>query len=88
MIVDCRACLSRGPRCSDCVVSVILGPPSSTRTGHDRRVELDDVELRALRALAADGLVPPLRLRSKRPHASPRAGRAGRCEQLLTGAQA
>ncbi len=52
--IDCDTCLVRGLHCHDCVVSVLLGPPPE--------LTIDDDELEALRALAAGGLVPPLRL--------------------------
>ncbi|MEA4943306.1 MAG: hypothetical protein VB080_02590 [Propionicimonas sp.] len=53
--VDCGSCRARGPACSDCVISVLLGPVAS-------EVELDADELGALSAMAESGLVPPLRL--------------------------
>ena len=53
--VDCDSCSARGPACTDCVVSVLLGIPGP-------RVDLDDDEQQALSALAGSGLVPPLRL--------------------------
>lgn len=53
--VDCSGCAARGPACGDCVVTVLLGAP-----GHG--VDLDGDERAALRALAGEGLVPPLRL--------------------------
>jgi hypothetical protein len=52
--IDCDTCLVRGPACHDCVVTVLLGPPPELTLGDD--------ECRALDALAAGGLVPPLRL--------------------------
>ncbi|CAN5834230.1 hypothetical protein BH20ACT6_BH20ACT6_10650 [soil metagenome] len=55
LTVDCDGCVARGPACSDCVVTVLLGPPR-------RRLELDADEVSALDALAGAGLVPPLRL--------------------------
>lgn len=54
MIVDCDRCVVRGRACSDCVVSVLLGPPEN--------VELDPTERRALEVLADAGMVPRLRL--------------------------
>jgi hypothetical protein len=55
MLIDCDRCAVRGVACSDCVVTALLGvPPDGVR--------LDDTERRALAALAAGGLVPPLRL--------------------------
>ncbi len=53
--VDCDSCSARGPACTDCVVSVLLGLPGP-------RVDLDTDEQQALSALAGSGLVPPLRL--------------------------
>ena len=57
MLIDCDACVMRGPGCRDCVVSVVLGmPPEQTS------LRVDDEELAALDVLAQSGLVPPLRL--------------------------
>jgi hypothetical protein len=53
--VDCDSCSARGPACTDCVVTVLLGLPGP-------RVDLDGDEQQALSALAGSGLVPPLRL--------------------------
>jgi hypothetical protein len=50
--IDCDDCAVRGPGCSDCVVSVLLGVPETL---------LDD-ERRALEVLAEVGLAPRLRL--------------------------
>ena len=52
--IDCDTCLVRGPACHDCVVTVLLGPPPELAFADD--------ECQALDALAAGGLVPPLRL--------------------------
>lgn len=52
--IDCDTCVVRGLACHDCVVTVLLGPPPE--------LTIDDDERRALEALAAGGLVPPLRL--------------------------
>ena len=52
--IDCDTCVVRGLACHDCVVTVLLGPPPE--------LTIDDEERRALGALAAGGLVPPLRL--------------------------
>ena len=57
MLVDCDTCQVRGPGCSDCVVTVLLGMPAPAAP-----VDLDDAQHRALGVLAASGLVPPLRL--------------------------
>jgi hypothetical protein len=54
VIIDCDKCAIRGVGCSDCVVSVLLNAPGT--------VELTDPELKAIDALAAEGLVPKLRL--------------------------
>jgi hypothetical protein len=56
MIIDCNACAMRGPvACPDCVVTALAGSPPWP-------AELDQVEQRAVAALADAGLVPPLRL--------------------------
>lgn len=55
MIVDCDGCVVRGHGCADCVVSVLLGAPPEG-------VDLDADEQRAIAALSAGGLIPPLRL--------------------------
>lgn len=52
--IDCDTCAVRGLACHDCVVTVLLGPPPE--------LTIDDVEHRALDALAEGGLVPPLRM--------------------------
>lgn len=61
--VDCDTCRARGPACADCVVSVLLGPVPEA-------LVLDDEEQSALRAMAASGLVPPLRLVCSEPPAA------------------
>jgi len=58
VLIDCDACVMKGPGCQDCVVTVVLGF-SAERTGSLR---IDDEEKAALDALAESGLVPPLRL--------------------------
>jgi len=58
VLIDCDACVMRGPGCQDCVVTVVLGF-SAERSGSLR---IDDEEKAALDALAGSGLVPPLRL--------------------------
>ena len=57
MIVDCDSCAARGPACSDCVVTVLLGPPEWLA-----EPTLLPAETAALAVLADSGLVPPLRL--------------------------
>jgi hypothetical protein len=64
VLIDCDACAVRGPGCADCVVGVLLGPPSAT-------LEIDDDERAALEALAESGLVPPLRLVHAVDHPDP-----------------
>lgn len=55
MHIDCDHCAVKGPACSGCVVTVLLG---STPEG----IEWDESERAAIGALAESGLVPPLRL--------------------------
>lgn len=55
MLIDCDACHVRDVACNDCVVTVLLGKP-------DASLEFDEAEHRAVGALAAQGLIPPLRL--------------------------
>lgn len=57
MLIDCDACVMKGPGCRDCVVSVVLGMPPEQSS-----LRIDDEELAALDVLAQSGLVPPLRL--------------------------
>jgi hypothetical protein len=64
VLIDCDACVMRGPGCQDCVVTVVLAfsaerASSAERTG---TLRIDDDERAALDALAESGLVPPLRL--------------------------
>lgn len=54
-VVDCDTCVVRGVACADCVVTFLLGGPP-------QGVEIDAEERSALTALAAGGLVPPLRM--------------------------
>jgi hypothetical protein len=58
VLIDCEACVMRGPGCRDCVVSVLLGLPVE----QSGSLVIDDEERAALAALAESGLVPPLRL--------------------------
>lgn len=53
--VDCGSCRARGPACSDCVITALLGPIEAD-------VELGTDEVGALAALAGGGLIAPLRL--------------------------
>lgn len=59
MLIECDLCAARGPACTDCVVSVLLGGPA-TRPGE--AAELDGAERAAIAVLAGSGLIPPLRL--------------------------
>jgi hypothetical protein len=69
MIIDCDTCAVRGPACTDCVVTVLLGFPQVRGDGGVERggVELDGAEQAALAVLASSGLVPPLRLLAAPP---------------------
>lgn len=64
LIIDCDTCAVRGAACHDCVVTVFLDLPGrATEGAHSEGfVALDPAEARALDALAAGGLLPPLRL--------------------------
>lgn len=53
--VDCASCRARGPACSDCVITALLGPIEAD-------VELGADEVGALAALADGGMIAPLRL--------------------------
>lgn len=53
MHIDCDRCEMRGLACTDCVVSVLLGPIDTELGGEERE---------AIGVLADAGLVPPLRL--------------------------
>jgi hypothetical protein len=66
MLIDCDNCEVRGSACAGCLVSVLLGAPS---TG----VELDDSERAAFTVLADAGIVPRLRLVTSPRLQGPRA---------------
>jgi hypothetical protein len=55
LVIDCDSCSMRGLGCGDCMVTVLLGGPPFG-------VALDETERRAIDALAAAGLIPPLRM--------------------------
>ncbi|MBO9555827.1 hypothetical protein [Cellulomonas sp.] len=66
MMIDCDGCSARGAACTDCVVTFLTvtvrpgaAPAPRPLAGV---VELDRAEQHALGVLAAQGLVPPLRL--------------------------
>ena len=62
MLIDCETCSVRGVACPDCVISVLLyAPPGPTNA-----IDLDESERNAVSALAASGLLPPLRLARSR----------------------
>ncbi len=68
MIIDCDDCaMQHSAACDDCVVSFILGAQSGP-------LEMDDAESQALLNLASEGLVPRLRLISRKDDLPP--GRA------------
>ncbi len=52
MLIDCHGCVMRDIACSDCVVTMLLGPMPSSLDAHKD----------ALDVLADAGLVAPLRL--------------------------
>jgi len=60
MIIDCETCTVRGPACGDCVVSFLTIPVRQPEPA-----ELDAAEQEAIAVLAAEGLIPPLRLEQK-----------------------
>jgi hypothetical protein len=62
MLIDCDTCVARGRECGDCVVSVFLQISPARPEPQPPAVRLDDQEQAAVEALAAAGLVPPLRL--------------------------
>jgi hypothetical protein len=60
--IECEACVMRhSDHCRDCIVSVLVEP--SPRRG---ALVVDADEERALRELAASGLIPEIRMRRKR----------------------
>lgn len=63
MRIDCDSCVARGPGCTDCVVTLLLGAPGGRgRPSASFRADIDDSEAGALAVLADSGLVPPLRM--------------------------
>ncbi|MEX2540053.1 MAG: hypothetical protein WD646_15515 [Actinomycetota bacterium] len=62
VLIECHSCLMQhSDHCKDCVVSVLLEP--SPRHG---AVVVDADEERALRELAGAGLIPQIKMRSRR----------------------
>lgn len=73
MLIDCDRCQMRDIACADCVVGVLMsaehagGDAAHTNGAPGKEIgapgkEIGEPERRALRTLAAAGLVPPLRL--------------------------
>jgi hypothetical protein len=62
VLIDCDACVMRGPGCQDCVVTVVLGFAAERQDSNTETLRIDDDERAALDVLAESGLVPPLRL--------------------------
>lgn len=60
MIIDCETCTVRGPACDDCVVTFLTIPVRQPEPA-----ELDAAEQRAIEVLAAEGLIPPLRMQRR-----------------------
>lgn len=63
MVIDCESCELANIACSECVVSVLLGPPDGIALT-PVAAEVADEHLAAIAVLADSGLVPPLRLRT------------------------
>lgn len=62
MLIQCSSCtMQHTVHCDDCVVRVILEP-----TARKSGVVVDADEERALRELARAGLIPEIRMRSRR----------------------
>jgi hypothetical protein len=53
MLIDCASCTARPTACADCVVTALLDSPADG--------QLTAEEVAAMDALAASGLVSPLR---------------------------
>lgn len=70
MIIDCDQCTAAPTACADCVVSVLIGMPQ-TMTNTPVQ-DIADEHVAAVAALAASGLVPPLRLVQGQPQGRPR----------------
>ena len=61
MLADCDRCELRAIACADCLISALPGGQAG----------LGEAERRALRTLAAAGLVPPLRFKARAEPAAP-----------------
>lgn len=64
MVINCGTCVVAGPACGDCIVTVLLGKPEFLRAP-----EVADEHVAAIGVLARSGLVPPLRLVTKKSKA-------------------
>lgn len=65
MLIDCETCSVRDIGCGDCVINVFLAHPAAA-AHPPPALDLDESECRAVGVLAACGLVPPLRLITRR----------------------
>lgn len=67
MLIDCDTCEVRGKACADCFVTFLtIGVRPAEPAPLESAVELDSDVSAAVNALAAGGLVPPLRLVERR----------------------
>lgn len=71
MNIDCGTCQAPATACSDCVVSVLLGPITPAAF-------VPDEHTCALGVLADSGLIPPLRLVPPAPEQTSQASRGRR----------
>jgi hypothetical protein len=71
MNIDCGTCQAPATACSDCMVSVLLGPISPAAF-------VPDEHAGALGVLADSGLIPPLRLVAPSAEVPSRASRRRR----------
>ncbi|NCV34726.1 MAG: hypothetical protein EBX09_05210 [Actinobacteria bacterium] len=62
MIIDCDSCTMRDIACSDCVVSILIGPPNAN---------LGSEEARVIDLLASRGMIPPLRYENSQDSQQP-----------------
>lgn len=70
MLIDCDSCTARPHACGDCVVTHLMSVGLSSDATTDRAsppTELTASEVAAVAVLAAEGLVPPLRLVTGQP---------------------
>jgi hypothetical protein len=70
VVIECERCSRNSQPCTDCVVGVLLGGESSTPVDtvgmveepYEDGIRVDDVQRRAIDALADQGMVPRLRM--------------------------